>query len=547
MAVDVAPSIQSGASSLRDRLPPWQSVVVTSLLLVAAALITSVIWERILAPWEFDETYNLQVVENLGEGNGYSTNGAVRGVGPWEFDPYISTGPAVLLPVWLLSIPFGILAAARLAMFTFFAALLVMVRALTGPGRRGWFVFALVLLATLPFLQAANPLLVLGEIPATTYLIGALVAMRRESYLLMGLLIGLTVLAKLNYTMAALAIAAVWIGSTLLQNPTSWRSHATNVVRIAVGAAIPVVTFELYRLISLGGHSGYVDNIESLRSFIETQRLSSWTQAPALLGDKIVALVGIVTPTFVVALAICALSTPFLRRSSRPAGDERGHEDDVVSASDSAPADDGRPADPDVDDIQSIRVEVGLVASGTTIIGTWMFLSSVPWLRQGAPGAMLLVAGLVLTFSRRAIPALHDAERSTRISTGIVVAAVGGLFGLAALTATIDNVVDATGSQARQAANEQRDVADLIQQSGATGIVTDGWFQNPELQLLSGVPSVSMPGTDDRPILVVHWLKYLFVDDPDGLAGDVEDCSSVLYSSDSYLVCWPLSGDDVDQ
>lgn len=538
MLTDLATTAENSATGHRPRLPPWRTVAMTLLLGVAAALLLSMIWEPLRAPWEFDESYNLQVVENLRDGNGYSTHGAVRGDGPWEFDPNISTGPAVLLPVWLLSLPLGTLAGARVTMFAFLAALLILMRLLTGPGRTGWFVFALALLACLPFLDAANPLLVLGEIPATAMLLGALVAMRRESYWVMGLLIGLVGLTKLNYATAAVAVTVVWIGSTLLTEPRSWRTLVRQVGRVTAGAIAPILAFELYRVVSLGGLSAYRSNLAGLRSFLDAQRLDHWTEAPGLLGDKVVAVIAIPGPFLLVALTVCALVAPFVGRALVTIGSDGEHATDVDTT------------DGDVfqtDDIASVRTEVAIAAAGASIVATWLFLSGVPWLRQGAPGAMLISFAVISMFSRRTIPTIRQSNPSVRVPAAVVLSAVAGLLCVAGVVATVRNVDRVNNSAFEQAEREQDDVANLIRTSGATGILTDGWFQNPQLQLLSGVPASSMPGADVRPLVVVDALKFIFTDDSTGLDGEAERCDRVLYRSDAYLVCWPLERDDTGE
>ena len=102
-------------------------VVVGPLLTVLLLLLIN-----LKKPWGFDESYNLQIVQNLRLGNGYSTNGAFRGSGPYLFDPYISTGPSVLLPIWLISIIVrNVLLASRLVMLAYFLLMLVFLYHLT--------------------------------------------------------------------------------------------------------------------------------------------------------------------------------------------------------------------------------------------------------------------------------------------------------------------------------------------------------------------------------------------------------------------------------
>ena len=89
------------------------------------------------------------------------------------------------------------------------------------------------------------------------------------------------------------------------------------------------------------------------------------------------------------------------------------------------------------------------------------------------------------------------------------------------------------------ALDAQRDAAKIIRDSGATSINLDGWFQNPDYQLLSGVPAASMPNSSQKTIMVVSATKYYFLGTYDDFLNQKNLCSEVLYSSENLLVCWP--------
>lgn len=81
---------------------------VLSILLLSSSLFLTIIiiYNRINSPIDYDEAYNLQIVDSLVKGKGYASFGSFRGNGPWLFDPYITTGPIVLLPlsiIWKIS------------------------------------------------------------------------------------------------------------------------------------------------------------------------------------------------------------------------------------------------------------------------------------------------------------------------------------------------------------------------------------------------------------------------------------------------------------
>ena len=78
-----------------NRLGDWLFALAAVLL---AACYGVVYWRAALSPLEFDEAYNLQVVASLARGWGYASFGAMQGTEGFLFDPYISTGPVVVLP-----------------------------------------------------------------------------------------------------------------------------------------------------------------------------------------------------------------------------------------------------------------------------------------------------------------------------------------------------------------------------------------------------------------------------------------------------------------
>ena len=71
------------------------------ILLIAACvlLLLEVSYKSVSVPIDYDEAYNLQVVDLLAKGQGYASYGALKGSGPWLFDPHITTGPVILGPL----------------------------------------------------------------------------------------------------------------------------------------------------------------------------------------------------------------------------------------------------------------------------------------------------------------------------------------------------------------------------------------------------------------------------------------------------------------
>ena len=510
-AAEILPVLSRWFKHLIRRRRPTEIILLIWVTVPALTLILLLV-ANLRKPWEFDESYNLQVVENLRAGHGFASNGAYRGVGPYEFDPWVSTGPSVLLPIWVVAeILRSTFVAARLVMFTYFALLIASIRRLLPRNGEGSLLFGALLILIAPVVSATNPLYVLGEIPAIALIVTATWAAWSHRYGLAGWLCGMVVLCKLNFVIATGVLLLLLVSRVILDRTSSRRDMIKSVTRLVVGCVAPIFLFELYRLISLGGIGAYRQNINELRTFISTQRLDDWTLAPGLFGDKVRQLAHILPTSGWTLLAVAVLVIVATGKATR----ER-------------------------EGSNSFAVAGGvLIAPVMVILGTFLFLSNVPFIRQGAGTLLLLIPVPVMIAMERLLTLSRDSAKRVRFPG---IATLGGMILLMipfALSEFVDARSDATSDRIGSAAAEQRNVARIVRDSGATGIVLDGWFQNPELQLLSGVPALSMPGTAERPIIVVADTKFYF-----GIAGSLQEeagrCGEILYQSDRWLVCWPL-------
>ncbi|MFS0892900.1 hypothetical protein [Microbacterium sp. 179-I 3D3 NHS] len=245
--------------------------------LAAALLVGHVIvaWHSLVV-WRFweDEAFNLTVPRNLLAGLGYSSDGALSGSTITPFDPRISTGPVVLLPVALL-LATGIdpVLAARLIPLAYWALLLA---GLALIGRRIGGRWAALLAVTVPLAFTAGagvspiqgPADLLGEIPAGALLVWALVVLPRRAWLA-GLLVGLAIQAKL---IALLALPAFAVALWVLSDGTGWH-RLRDLLRRAwlplLGVAAPTLLVELAALVSLGT-SGFIDHLRDLVRFVRS-------------------------------------------------------------------------------------------------------------------------------------------------------------------------------------------------------------------------------------------------------------------------------------
>lgn len=354
---------------------------------VAAALLVGhviVAWHSLVV-WRFweDEAFNLTVPQNLLAGLGYSSDGALSGSTITPFDPRISTGPVVLLPVTLL-LATGIdpVLAARLVPLAYWVLLLA---GLAVIGRRigGRWAALLAVAVPLAFTTSAGyspiqgPADLLGEIPAAALIVWALIVVPRRAWLA-GLLVGLAIQAKLIVVLALPAFAvALWV----LADGTGWARVRAMLRRCwlpLVMVAVPTLLFELAALVSLG-FSGYVQHLRALVGFVRSggqgDAATTAVQKLGTLADSwslppFVAVVGAIVAVVLTGIGV-------VLRWRRATAEER-----IIIA-------------------YALAAVVGALA----FVGWWATASRLPlWVRHPAPGVFaffpILAAGAVWAVAR---------------------------------------------------------------------------------------------------------------------------------------------------
>ncbi|BDZ39237.1 hypothetical protein [Microbacterium suwonense] len=259
--------------------------------------------------WE-DEAFNLTVPRNLLAGLGYASDGALSGSTITLFDPRISTGPTVLLPVAAV-LAFGAdpVIGARMVPLAFWVALIAGLAVL---GRRTAGLWAALVAAAVPLafngLGSVSPIQgptdLLGEIPAAALLVWALVVLPRRAWLA-GLLVGLAVQAKL---IALLALPGFAVALWVLAPGRGWQRIVQTLKRswlplVLVGT--PTLLVEIAALVSMGP-AAFVDHLRGLAWFV---RGGGQHVAPTTVLQKIETLAGawFVPPWVAIATAVLCL------------------------------------------------------------------------------------------------------------------------------------------------------------------------------------------------------------------------------------------------
>ena len=320
--------------------------------------------------------------KNLAEGRGYTTTIPFfepRGESP--FDPALSTGPTLVVPaaalirlvgptVWAPGFTTATMCLGLLV------ALWAVLRRCHGNVRALGFVTAT---AALQFLFTPGPVFIqwailLGEIPAALLVIVGLAVLSREplrprAVAVAAVLFGLAVLAKILAVLLVMP-AAVWFVVDLVRRDRPAGERRRLALAAAAGA-VPIVAFELWKVLSLG-LSGYR---QLLRDFVEFFDASSSGTAPegsglAAVLDRLDGNVTILRETYgvgLVVLVLAAVATTVLlvlrRRDDRPAT------------------------------VQAARLSCLLLAGGGAMLAYYLFVSNGIY-RYALMGVLLLAAAL---------------------------------------------------------------------------------------------------------------------------------------------------------
>lgn len=471
---------------------------------------TSVMFVRQMqAPWEYDEAYNMTVAQNLARSGEYATNGVVVGEFPAYFDPHITTGPAVLLPaalVWWVT--GGSSSSVRVLMIGSFllwaACAWVLLRSEVGLLGR-LMALAVPLSMLMPHDAGSGYFAigrVVGEVPAAALLIAAVTPWSMRRPLLMGLLLGLAVQSKV----LAVVPAAVILLVVCLHLTGQRQLDRSRVVRIVLGAVIPTLSFELLRVRVLGP-SGWVKSWDRTLEFYGAIR-SMGSEPGYEAVEKLAALGGLFRLAtlvfFIVLLAFGGFS--LLRADS----------------------------DRSVPHVSSGRTESNvatralLFASAASFI-LWLVVVQERSGRHGIPTLLLALVPVTLLVRRSLAPWLNDVRTSITARTTIVVSVLI-IVGWNA----VDGAFGGNGGRERMF---QMEAVRLLVESDSPSLRLQGWGQEPDIQLLTGIPIEGVQSAEPATILVFSKLRAKLELGISDARLFEPACGETLLAEPEYLVC----------
>lgn len=480
------------------------SVAFWVLAAVVVAAHGVVLWQSIGVNrlWE-DEAFNLTVPLNLLRGLGYSSDGALSGSTITPFDPRISTGPVVLVPIaGVLALGADLVVGARLVPAAFYVALLVAVALL---GRRiggRWaslvaFAVPLALHTAVAISPIQGPADVLGEIPAAALCAWALVVVHRRPWLA-GLLIGLAVQTKYISLLFVPAFAlAMW-----LQTPGApWRERVRRGLLPATLVLAPTVLVELIALVSLGP-AGFAHHVRLTAGFV---RSGGQAYQGTTVIEKLITLFeswylpawGVMAVVVAAAVVVIAAFVLLRRHPERL--------DDLIERQRLATRG------------ELVGLAVVAVVGLAAFVGWWALASQTPlWIRHPSP-ALFAFVPVLAAFVVLALRVL-----------GATASAVGGALLAIVLAVQVQAHVVQAVTVAGEDLSAQRaiaaDVADLGHSRYAAA-----WGAPVSVVVLSG----AHVGLWDAGATVDGWPRMLHT----GIAG----CVPPSEQFGNYLVCAPAS------
>ncbi|WP_166980738.1 glycosyltransferase family 39 protein [Paramicrobacterium fandaimingii] len=466
--------------------------------------------------WE-DEAFNLTVPLNLVNGLGYTSDGALSGSQLSTFDPRISTGPVVLLPIAaVIALGADPVVGGRLVVFVFYGALVAGLWLLGGRLGGRWAALAAV---CVPLgwntwnsgSPIQSPVDILGEVPAAALLVWAFVVLRKRPWLA-GLFIGLAMQTKLLSALAAIPIAL----ALYLLTEGSFLRRAGRVLVCAAVAIVPNVLYELWKLVALGP-AGYWKNLHEFYWFFTSggqnidpvdplkklSALGSGWYSPTWATLACAAIV-VAAVAFIVVLAIVRLRA----------------DDDNERPNNREPA------------VFAIAAVLGLIIW----FGWWLTSTHTPnWPRYPAI-AMYVFVPIIVAVAIRALSELWRAK-SWRVPGQVVSALAGAVVVVTLGVQTWGHVQIADESRFGETLADQRAIAADISQADLDVIVTS-WGPNVSLIVLAGSRVVldDVPKWDGTPELWRNWDSSA-----EGKKEFAEklrsDCDDVLTRERQYALC----------
>lgn len=419
---------------------------------------------------DFDEAFNLQIPKQFALGMGYSTfDGEL-------FDPQITTGFPVLLPIAFMFKVFGVgLLKARVVMVGYLAFFLILSYILI---YRWYGKLAASIGLIYPVLIDRFPstaLTVLGELPGAVFLLASILFLDLRLFFLAGLALSLSIQTKLIYVFG-LAAAGVFFLVELIQHRHDRvvvKKTLSQIAVFVIGFLLPFLAWEIYRIIALGPQ-GYQANIDKIIWLFNYQNTTGITVTRATISERLstISAIFMQEPLVGGVLAALAILNPIVQiyicreKNSRVAA-----------------------------------AQLCMPVFCTLYFFWWLFMKNDGWLRHIYPALLvlaLLSSVLIAQWVQAAIRLIREqgSERTTQnMFYGFGILFILLSFGILISNTSANQIIaDIQFSNFKT----QNEFASVVREMDSKGnlFVYFNWFQSPEVSFMSGVKFYDMSNPD---------------------------------------------------
>lgn len=468
----------------------------------------------------YDDSYNLQVSANLAHTGLYATNGSLYDGNLKLFDPNISTGPTLLVPIALCIKLFGntILASRIVPLLILLLFLVVAYRFIRKAlqeiyPNNNLLVFSSFLLFCGMFitLGSTENLLfsAIGEVLALLLILLACLLVQTDDsrkWYLAALALGFASLTKI-LSLIVLPIFIIFLLAKDRHRPILYRIRSTVIFNTAF--TLPLILFELYRLASFKFNIAlYKQSVHEYILFFKTAGSGIEPRSPTILNilvnklheiwlqtvfplNHIALVVFILVTFFVIAQLLRALSSIRLPRKLMGPYINRAY-------------------------LMPLCIAI-------TWLGWWLLATDRTLVRHGFIGLVFLVLSLILAIQRP--------TKSRRI------VALDGLVYVASVLLLLSCIINLP-LQFGTAQQQSKDMYKLSLFYKNHRLHHFGWWQNPEVQYLLNTTSYSADQPtrpDDETFVLLNALEKQLV--PGQYMADSKRCINKQFISERYILC----------
>lgn len=460
----------------------------------------------------YDEGWNLQAPTRVSETGTYASFGNLFNGEDKVFDQYLSTGPAVSMPIAVSFSLFGVgVAQERVVMLLFFLATIILAIAYIYINTKS--VFSILGGVWITFIT--SPIIIfnfsmLGEIPAIGFAIASFLAYQKKKYIFAGILVSLAILSKTIMLFVLLAFIAAIVIEYFFGK--SFKKSLKIMALWSTGVLIPAAIWQTYKLIQLGSPGAFkqswIDFYDFFRGSGSGIAESGASAAVPILTkftlildsldlNKILAVIA-----FASLFAVIVAGVVVLKKRS------------IVIARKYLPA---------------ITFTVGYLV-------WWIFISNGVFARYTVP---LVAIGFIVMLALSLELRVPKARKYILLIQNSLLSVVA----IVCLVGFVERVYGLANTSSEPTLASQQEVAMIASRYANEGLYHVGWWQNSEIAFLANIHTKNVTNVE-KGVEYVLLLSPTMKDVEPLLYDNFRDtCKEVIYSNGDYVLCRAIRDD----